>query len=152
MANTPRRFDSFFCESTLHEMTATVATQEELLRQVRAALPNGLRGQYLHCLRKNDTLIIQVRSAAQATLMRFHSSALLEKILTTDGTRLRKIQIRTLPASVSITPKPSIAKRPSKATANQLIESAESCESEEIKSALKRLGLALVKIETDSQD
>jgi hypothetical protein len=150
MRDMPRRFDSFFRESSLSGMTATVATQEALLRQVRAALPSGLRGHCLHCLRKSDTLIIQVGSAAQATLIRFQSSALLGKIFTADGTQLRKIQIRTLPATDTLTPKASVRKRPSRAAANQLMASAESCESAEIKSALTRLGLALGKIEIDS--
>jgi len=143
MTNKPRRLDSFFCNSALTNIKATVAAQEELLRQVRAALPTGLRGQCLHCLLRNDTLIILVESAAQASLMRFQSGALLDRILITDGHQLSRVQIRTLPASASITPKPFSAKRPSKATAKQLILSAESCESEVIKSALMRLGRTL---------
>ena len=150
MTNTPRRLNSFFRNATLSSMAATVADQDELLRQVRAALPAGLRVHCLHCLRKNDTLIIQVGSAAQATLMRFQSSVLLDRIFTPDGRQLRKIQIRALPASVSITPKPFTPKRPSKATANQLMASAESCESEEIKSALMRLGRTLAHSEDDT--
>jgi hypothetical protein len=82
--------------------------------------------------------------------MRFQSSVLLDTIFTTDGRQLSKVQIRALPASVSITPISFTPKRPSKATANQLIASAESCESEEIKSALMRLGRTLAHSEDDT--
>lgn len=150
MTYMPRRLNSFFCGSTLSGMAAIVADQEELLRQVREALPTGLQGHCLHCLRKNDTLIIQVESAAQATLMRFHSSAILAKLFNTNTLQIRKIQIRSLPASGDITRERSRAQSPSKAAAHQLIASADNFESEEIKSALRRLGRTLAHIETDA--
>ena len=85
MAGSPRRLDSFFRYSTLSVTAARVTEQEHLLRLIREALPKSLGDHCLHCLRKNDTLTIQVGTAAQATMLRFQTSGLLEKIARQGG-------------------------------------------------------------------
>ncbi len=145
MATPPRRLNSFFRNSTLSALTASVAEQQELLRRVRTLLPVGLRDHCKHCIRKNDTLIIQVESVAQATLMRFQAPTLLGQIAPMVGHPIRDIQIRNLPPISTDTGKPAVAHHQSKMTAHHLIASAESCNSEEIKAALTRLGRTLWK-------
>ena len=149
MAGSPRRLDSFFRYSTLSVTAARVTEQEHLLRLIREALPKSLGDHCLHCLPKNDTLTIQVGTAAQATMLRFQTSGLLEKIARQGGPLFREIRIRTLPTSADINrPKSRRAQRPSAETTRLLIASAESNEEGEIRSALMRLGQTLEKAGT----
>ena len=149
MASSPRRLDTLFRSSTLSVTAARVAEQELLLRQIRESLPNSLANHCLHCFSKNDTLTIQVGTAAQATLLRFQTSGLAEKIARLGGPLFREIRIRTLPAATDVSrAKSRRALRPSAETTRLLIASAESNEDEEIRSALMRLGQTLQKAGT----
>lgn len=149
MAGSPRRFDTFFRSSTLSVAAAGVAEQALLLQQIRESLPKSLANHCLHCLRKNDTLTIQVGTAAQATLLRFQTSGLPEKIARQGGPLFREIRIRTLPAAADVRgPKSRQALRPSAETTRMLIAAAEVNEEGEIRSALMRLGQTLEKAGT----
>lgn len=141
MATYPRRIGTLLAG----RFTSVLSEQERLIRAVQERLPTPLRAHCRHCIRKGDTLVIQVGSSSHASIIRFHAPTLLRSMNDDLGLQLRDIQIRNL------IPKgePTANRRthsPVEGSARHILEAASACESGDIRTSLLRLGSTLSRL------
>lgn len=139
----PRRLNTYLRDSLAGGLAAELSEQQQLLRDVRAALPPGLGSQCRYCHKKQGQLIIQMESAAAATLLRFQAAEVLRRMAAGQGMHFTGLLIRNLiPASSTAEP-PQTAIQSASTVRNHLMAAAEDCASEEIRASLLRLARTL---------
>lgn len=141
MATYPRRIGTLLAG----RFTSVLGEQEKLVRAIQERLPTPLRPHCRHCIRRGDTLVIQVGSSSHASLFRFHAPSLLRSMNDDLGLQLRDIQIRNLIPRVEPTAKPRVD-RPIAGSAKHVLEAAAACESGDIRTSLLRLGSTLSRL------
>ena len=141
MATYPRRIGALLAG----RFTFDLNEQDRLVRAVQERLPAPLRTHCRHCIRKGDTLVIQIGSSSHASLIRFHAPTLLRSMNDDLGLQLRDIQIRNLiPKGEPITNRR--AEKPGDGSARHILEAASACESGDIRTSLLKLGATLSRL------
>lgn len=90
--------------SYIGQLQRQIALQQQLLLQVKAALPEFLAGgQVVHCVLKNSQLLLFTGSAAWASQLRFYSQTLLRTLMS-NNVQVTSVQIRVCTQSAKTEP------------------------------------------------
>jgi len=139
----PRRFAACCRRAMPATLTSDLAEHARLLLRVKSVLPPPLSRQCRYCRSQGGVLIVQMESSAMASLLRFQTPAILERLGAEHGLHFTDLVIRNwLPEANAAADRPK-PPRPSARAGEHLLQAAESCAVDEIKSALLRLGHTL---------
>lgn len=89
----------------INRLQQQIAAQQQLLLQVKAALPEFLALEVKHCVLKNSQLLLFTSSAAWASQLRFYSQAILQATWAPNNVQATSVQIRVIAPSARLEPK-----------------------------------------------
>ncbi len=135
----PNRASSYFL--------GRIASQNKILAQIRAVLPENLANQAQACVIEKRKLLIYVNSAAWASRLRFYSRAILTAVNDKTDAAPDTIQIRLLmPRQTDAWATSAPVKIPSEETIELLHSSAIHTPSERLAEALLNLSTTLKRL------
>lgn len=132
--------------NTLLSLYDKVNKQKKLTNLIQSLLPEQIKHFALHCLIKNDHLIIFTDSPAKASQLRFKSSKLIEKLLETSNLSVKSIQIKTLlPLNNQIPNNRSLPNTPKPETIEEIRKNLDAYQDLELRTAMTKLCTILSK-------
>lgn len=139
MSRDPTPVNSLLERQDFAAMRAQLEFQSRLLQAARLALPENLRSHCVHCVARDDSLILYADSPAWACQLRYYGPHLRLAVEAASGCSYREIRVRNLlPTITGQVPRPRPTP-PSAATVEHVRNCAESTTIPEIREAWKRL-------------
>lgn len=130
----------------LRQLQGQIATQQQLTQLVKAALPEVLAKQVLHCVLKNTNLLLYTPSANWASQLRFYSRVVIEAAAGSSDIAITTVQIRVLTKSGALETNTRKANIPSAEKLEFLRMHSNSIRDDQLKSALLKLSNTLTQL------
>jgi hypothetical protein len=81
---------------SLSQLQHHIATQQQLTQHVKNVLPESLANQVLHCILKNNQLLIYTHSANWASQLRFYSRVIIDATTESIGVAISTVQTKVI--------------------------------------------------------
>lgn len=143
MATHPISIRGFLTNKDLANLNRTLNLHRQTLAEIKKNLPPVLADHCIHCVPKQDQLIVYADTAAFASQLRFFAPALLEALASTTPAGFKEIQIRIAIPTAHQERATNKTFPLTEAAGIHVNKTAEACQSEEIRLSLLRLGRTL---------
>jgi hypothetical protein len=143
MATHPISIRGFLNNKDLTNLNRTLNLHRQTLAEIKKNLPPVLADHCIHCVPKQDRLIVYVDTAAFASQLRFFVPALVQALASTTHSVFKEIQIRIAMPTGHQERATKKALPLTEAAGIHVNKTAEACQSEEIRLSLLRLGRTL---------
>jgi hypothetical protein len=143
MATHPISIRGFLNYKNLAELNRTLNLHRQTLAEIKKNLPPVLADHCIHCVPKQDRLIVYVDTAAFASQLRFFAPTLIDALASTTYSGFKEIKIRIAMPTAHPEGATKKALPLTETAAIHVSKTAETCQSEEIRLSLLRLGRTL---------
>lgn len=137
-------FNDYFQHRILAYLTGQITQQKQLLQLVRSILPEFLANHTLHCLIRDEKLLVYTDAAVWASQLRFYHKLILANIKPLSRRPIETLQIKIISMPTGITLQPAGKKKiPSEKTVDLIRKHSLSISDKPLKQALLRLSSTL---------
>ncbi len=131
---------------TLSQLQLQIIAQQQLTQRIKAVLPEILAKQVLHCILKNNQLLLYTHSANWASQLRFYSHVIIEATTVPNGVAITTLQTRVIAKPSVLEADTRKINMPSAEKIEFLTTYSDSIQDEQLKIALLKLTFTLTQL------